>query len=64
MVIEVQDPQLGPIKLVGNPMKMSANEPILDVPSPILNQDTKEVLESLGIKEKEISDLRHKGIIG
>ncbi|MDD4844796.1 MAG: CaiB/BaiF CoA-transferase family protein [Anaerotignum sp.] len=63
MVIEVNDPVIGPLKLVGNPMKLSENEPILDVPSPTLGEHTGEILASLGYKAEEITQLKERNVV-
>lgn len=63
MVIEVNDPVIGPLKLVGNPMKLSENEPILDIPSPTLGEHTNEILESLGYKNEEIAKFRESNVV-
>lgn len=63
MVIEVNDPVIGPLKLVGNPMKLSENEPILDVPSPTLGQHTNEILASLGYTREEITSFKTKNVV-
>lgn len=63
MVIEVNDPVIGPLKLVGNPMKLSENEPILDVPSPTLGEHTSEILLSLGYGVEEIKQYKEKNVV-
>lgn len=63
MVIEVNDPGVGPIKLVGNPIKLSGSTPITDIPSPLLGANTKEVLEEIGYTEEDIDKLREEGVI-
>ena len=63
MVISVEDPVLGELKLVGDPIKLSDNEQILDVPSPTLGQHTEEILGEIGYKETDIAKLREIGIV-
>lgn len=63
MIIEVDDPGVGPVKLVGNPIKMSKNPPITNIPSPKLGQHTDEILESLSYDKKTIQQLRDNNII-
>lgn len=63
MVISVPDPVMGPIKLVGNPIKLSGFEPVMERPSPTLGQHTDEILRSMGYGEEKIADLRMKAVI-
>ncbi len=53
MVIEVEDPVMGPVKLVGNPIHLSENKPVTNISSPILGEHTNSILQQLGYtKEK------------
>lgn len=63
MVIEVNDPVMGPVKLVGNPIHMSENKPITDIPSPTLGENTDEILQHLGYTPEEIKSLKDKRIV-
>ena len=63
MVITVDDPVIGTLKLVGNPINLSENQPMLDVPSPTLGQHTTQIMETLGYTEEEILLLKNKGVI-
>lgn len=47
MIIEVDDPVIGALKLVGNPISLSENQLILDVPSPTLGQHTEQIMRKL-----------------
>jgi CoA:oxalate CoA-transferase len=49
MVVELAHPQLGPIRSLGNPIKLSRTPPVLDRPPPSLGQHTAEVLGALGL---------------
>ena len=49
MVVELAHPQLGPIRSLGNPIKLSRTPPVLDRPPPSLGQHTAEVLDALGL---------------
>jgi formyl-CoA transferase len=60
----VQHPQLGDIKVVGQPINMSAApQPPAMRPTPELGQHTGEVLASLGYSEAAIADLGARGVI-
>lgn len=58
MVIDVTDPVMGPYKLVGNPLKLSQNKAVTDIPCPTLGEHTEEILSGLGYTKKQIEALR------
>jgi len=60
----VKHPQLGDIKVVGQPINMSAApQPPAMRPTPELGQHTGEVLASLGYSEAAIADLGARGVV-
>jgi formyl-CoA transferase len=62
--IDLPHPTGGKVKLVGNPIKMSATPPCYDMSPPMLGQHTEEVLRDLlGQSEEQIRDLQNKGIV-
>lgn len=64
MVIEMDHPACGPIKMVNTPMKFSESKAEARTPPPLLGQHTDEVLvEKLGMTSDEIQALREKGVI-
>ncbi len=63
MVITVDDPVLGDIKLVGNPIKLSEASPSTDIASPLLGENTEEIMTKLGYEKNKIESLRVEGII-
>jgi len=51
MLVEVDDPVAGPLKLAGNPMKFSAfADPSSREPAPELDADRQKILRELGLK--------------
>jgi crotonobetainyl-CoA:carnitine CoA-transferase CaiB-like acyl-CoA transferase len=63
MVIEVEHPQGGCVKMPGNPVKLSEQTDTYS-PPPLLGQHTEEVLcVLLGKTETEIAVLRSEGVI-
>jgi CoA:oxalate CoA-transferase len=50
MLVTVEDPKAGPLKLSGNPLKLSAfADPPTRQPAPALDQDRASILSELGI---------------
>ncbi len=64
MIVEIDDPVAGKIKMAGNPLKLSlVAEPPLN-PPPLLGQHTQEILsELLGMTSAEVECLKAKGVI-
>jgi crotonobetainyl-CoA:carnitine CoA-transferase CaiB-like acyl-CoA transferase len=64
MVVEVDQPGLGKVKLQGNPIKMSATRPTPRGPAPKLGEDTEAVLrELLGLGPEEYKRLAEAGVV-
>jgi crotonobetainyl-CoA:carnitine CoA-transferase CaiB-like acyl-CoA transferase len=64
LMIEVPDPILGPVKLVGPVAKMSSSPEPLKGPAPLLGQHNEEVLkEVLGYTSEQVSRLKVDGVI-
>lgn len=63
MVIEVDDPGVGNVKLVGNPIRLSGIAPRLDLGSPLFGEDTTTMLADLGYSEERIKEAQQKCII-
>lgn len=63
MVIDITDPVIGAMKLVGDPIKLSENRQVLDIPSPKLGEHTDEILASVGYSEEEINRLREEKVV-
>ena len=51
MVVELEHPQLGAIKALGNPIKLSRTPAVIDRPPPALGQHTEEILADLPAAE-------------
>jgi crotonobetainyl-CoA:carnitine CoA-transferase CaiB-like acyl-CoA transferase len=62
MVLEVEHPGHGPVKMTGFPVKLSATPCRVRHPAPDLGADTEEVLGELGLGD-EIARLRERRII-
>ena len=63
MVVEVEDPVLGPIRVPGVPIKMFGTPGSVSAPAPLLGQHNTEILASLGIEQEKIREFEEKGII-
>ena len=63
MVVEVDQPKIGKVKLQGNPVKMSGTKPNPRGPAPSLGGDTFNVLSQLlGLTAREYQRLKETGV--
>ena len=63
MIVEVEHPTAGKLKMPGVPIKMSETQGTVRIPAPILGQHTEEVLsEMLGMTKEQVQDLRQKKV--
>jgi crotonobetainyl-CoA:carnitine CoA-transferase CaiB-like acyl-CoA transferase len=60
---EIEHPQMGKIKMVGNAVDLSRTPPRMDRPPPMLGEHTDEVLKSLGYDDGMIAAFRQDSII-
>ncbi|OJD28132.1 hypothetical protein ACJ73_00457 [Blastomyces percursus] len=64
MVVEVDHPTCGPMKLVNTPIKYSDAKPGVRTPPPTLGQHSDEVLRDfVGLGENEIAQLKKDGVV-
>jgi formyl-CoA transferase len=64
MVISAEVPGVGEVKFVGMPVKLSDTPAALRLVPPTVGQHNDEILGALGRTEKEIADLRARGVVG
>lgn len=63
MIVEVEHPIIGNMRMVGSPMKMHGTPPSVRRPAPTLGQHTLEVLAELGYDANAIAELGEAEII-
>jgi crotonobetainyl-CoA:carnitine CoA-transferase CaiB-like acyl-CoA transferase len=63
MLVEMNHPTAGTIKVPGIPVKLSQTPGEIKIPPPKLGQHTKEILLDLGYNEEEIQDLQANKVI-
>ena len=63
-LIDVPDPILGTVRLVGPPFKLSGSPEPLTMPAPLLGEHSADILRGmLGYSEKDVTHLRAEGVI-
>ena len=64
MLVEVEHPTAGTVRMAGIPVKFSVTPASVRLPPPLLGQHTEEVLKSwLGTDDKTIADLKRKKVV-
>jgi formyl-CoA transferase len=64
MLVEVDHPRAGTVRMAGIPVKLSGTPASIRLPPPLLGQHTEEVLSSwLGVNDGEIQELKRKKIV-
>jgi crotonobetainyl-CoA:carnitine CoA-transferase CaiB-like acyl-CoA transferase len=63
MVVEVEHPAAGAIRMLGTPLKLSAQPASIRRPPPVLGQHTDEILAEAGYPPGRIAELRDAGVI-
>ena len=64
MLVEIDQPGMGKVKITGNPIKLSQTPPDPCHPAPLLGQDTQEVLRDVfGFSDEQIAKWKEENIV-
>ena len=63
MVVEMEQPEVGPVRLLGAPVKLSRTPARADRPAPAFGEHTDEVLREAGYGEEEIAAMKESGAV-
>src|SRR5262249_20768701 len=63
MVVQYEHPEVGPLTLMGQPLRFSESRAPDAGPPPVLGQHSAEILRGAGYRDTEIADLRRRGVV-
>ncbi len=64
MVVEIEHPRAGSLRLLGTPIRMNAMPAKQHTPPPDLGEHTKSILEELGYDRQQIIELERQRVLG
>ena len=63
MVVEMQHPHAGTVKVLNSPIRMSATPNRIRLPAPMLGEHNAEVLRELGYSDERVAEIMADGVI-
>ena len=63
MMVEMNHPKMGAVRLVGSGIRMSETPPQMSLPPPSVGENTRQILAVLGYAEDDMAVLLEKGVI-
>ncbi len=63
MIVQYEHPEVGPLTLMGQPLRFSESPAPDAGPPPVLGQHTAEVMRAAGYTDGEIADLHRRGVV-
>lgn len=63
MILEYEHPEVGPLRMMGVPVKLEKTPGAPHLPAPVLGQHTEEVLQELGYSPAQIQELKAQKIV-
>jgi len=64
MIVSMEDPEVGELKLLGTPVRLKGTPPRLKVFPPKLGQHNRDVALEIGYSEEEVAQMAEKGVFG
>lgn len=63
MIVETQHVTAGPVRSLGNPIKLNRTPPAVRTAAPVLGADTDAILTELGFDSAEVAEFRAQGVV-
>ena len=63
MIVSYDHPEVGRLRMMGQPLRFSESQAPDAGPPPVLGQHTDQVLREIGFRDRAIADLRRRGIV-
>ncbi|MCS7125947.1 MAG: CoA transferase [Aigarchaeota archaeon] len=64
MVLDIDHPKIGRMKMLGTPFKLSETPGQIRIPPPYKGQHTDEILRELGFSQEDINTFKNKHVVG
>lgn len=64
MIVEMEHPRVGKLRLFGTPVRLYGTPASLRIPPPDLGQHTRDILLELGYSEEQIAEFKAQGAFG